>query len=345
MPTLNLTMRVDEIMALYPDVIGTPTDVVLWDYTINRQADYVIGDGVGLTDDATLTYKPYITDESRNTQFIVKETYYVAGDTFYKGVTINFTLIGLNDTAKTLFGTTAANVMKGGNLSDTIKGGAGNDTLFGYASYDRLYGGTGNDKLYGGDATDRLTGDSGNDKLYGEKGNDNLSGGSGNDTLDGGTGNDFMLGDSGNDKLSGGTGNDFLSGGAGKDTLQGGTGNDRLMGGTGADKLIGGTGADVFIFRSLKDSTTSASGRDTILDFDKKDTIDVRGIDAVSKGMTKEDFDFIGTSKFHKVSGELRYEKSKGDTFVYGDVNGDGKADFSIKLEGEYTLTKGDFLL
>lgn len=320
-------MRVDEIIALTPDVIGTPTDVVVWDYTINRNADYVIGDGVGLTDDVTLTYQPYTTEETRHTQFIVTKTYYVAGDVFHKGVTINFTLIGLYDTAKTLFGTSAANVMKGGSLSDTIKGGAGND------------------KLYGGASPDKLLGGAGNDKLYGEAGNDNLSGGSGSDSLDGGAGNDFLLGDSGDDKLFGATGNDFLSGGAGKDTLQGGSGNDRLMGGNGPDKLIGGAGADVFIFRSLKESTTSSSGRDTILDFEKKDTIDARGIDAVSQGMTKEDFNFIGTSKFHKVSGELRYEKSKGDTFIYGDVNGDGRADFSIKLEGEHTLTKGDFLL
>ena len=56
-------------------------------------------------------------------------------------------------------------------------------------------------------------------------------------------------------------------------------------------------------------------------------------------------FKFIGTEKFHGKAGELRFVKDDGDTFVYGDVNGNGKADFAIALDRLLTLTKSDFIL
>jgi hypothetical protein len=45
------------------------------------------------------------------------------------------------------------------------------------------------------------------------------------------------------------------------------------------------------------------------------------------------------------AAGEVRYEVKNGSTFVSADVDGDGKADFSIKFDGAIDFTKADFLL
>jgi serralysin len=165
------------------------------------------------------------------------------------------------------------------------------------------------------------------------------------DVFWGGDGNDTLYGYNGNDRISGGNGSDKLYGANGNDTLKGDAGNDRLEGGAGADKLYGGAGADTFVFRSKADSTTSAP--DTIFDFSRtqKDKIDLSAFDANTTKAGLQDFAFIGTQKFHKTAGELRYEKSGGDTFVYGDLNGDGRADFKIVLDTSVSLLKGDFIL
>ena len=44
-------------------------------------------------------------------------------------------------------------------------------------------------------------------------------------------------------------------------------------------------------------------------------------------------------------AGELRAVKSGGDTLVSGDVNGDGTADFMIRIDGEFTLNASHFSL
>lgn len=56
-------------------------------------------------------------------------------------------------------------------------------------------------------------------------------------------------------------------------------------------------------------------------------------------------FQFIGTAAFSNTAGELRYEVVDGNTYVYGDTNGDGAADFMILLAGSYSLTAGDFVI
>lgn len=169
----------------------------------------------------------------------------------------------------------------------------------------------------------------------------------GNDKISGTKYADNLLGGRGNDSLSGGAGNDLLKGEAGNDTLNGGAGRDKLYGAAGADKLSGGAGADTFLFKSVSESKVGASGRDTILDFSQaqKDRIDLKAIDASTKTGGDQAFDFIGTDKFHKQAGELRFEKKGGDTLIHGDVNGDGKADFSILVDASITFKAGDFIL
>jgi len=74
--------------------------------------------------------------------------------------------------------------------------------------------------------------------------------------------------------------------------------------------------------------------------------IDLRGVDADSTKAGIQAFDFIDNNvAFTKVAGELRTVTEGSDTIIQGDVNGDGKADFSIAVTGIKTFVEGDFLL
>ncbi|PDT80358.1 polysaccharide lyase family 7 protein [Sinorhizobium sp. BJ1] len=244
----------------------------------------------------------------------------------------------------------------GGDGDDTIVGGAGNDTLKGEVGADVLSGGDGDDTFYGGDGddyskgeagADRLDGGNGADTLYGQDGNDTLLGQAGNDRLDGGTGDDTLYGYGDDDRLYGGDGADKLIGGEGADTLYGGAGNDKLYADEGADNLYGGSGADSFIFKSLAASTLTSSGRDDVYQFSQAegDTINLASIDANALVSEGQAFKFIGTDAFSSKAGELRYVNTSSETYIYGDVNGDGAADFSIHVDGVFTLQGSDFVL
>ena len=178
-------------------------------------------------------------------------------------------------------------------------------------------------------------------------GNDTIKATNFDDTFWGGDGHDTLFGYRGADRISGGSGNDTLTGGTGNDTLKGDAGNDKLKGDAGADALVGGAGADTFVFSAQKDSTVAAAGRDTIRDFSRAqgDEIDLRDIDANSKAGGNQAFRFIGSDDFHDKAGELRFERKGGDTLVFGDINGDGKADFSILVDANIAFKAGDFLL
>jgi hypothetical protein len=147
------------------------------------------------------------------------------------------------------------------------------------------------------------------------------------------------------DSISGLGGNDTLRGLAAADVLDGGDGADRLIGGAGADMLTGGLKADIFEFETLSDSTIAASDR--ILDFNRSqgDKIELVDIDANSVLGGNQAFSFIGTAAFSNVAGQLRYFQQDGDTFVAGDVNGDGAADFQLVLDPLVSLISSDFLL
>lgn len=253
-----------------------------------------------------------------------------------------------DDNANTAAGTERTDVLYGLGGNDRLSGDDGNDFLFGDGGNDILKGGDGADYLDGGIGNDRLYGEDGNDRIYGHLGNDKLYGDDGNDLLDGGDGADYLNGGDGNDKLYGQAGNDRLYGGEDKDTLSGGAGNDSLYGGEGSDRLDGGSGADRFVFTSIDDTPNSIPGRDKILDFDRRegDRIVLSAIDANTTKAGNQAFSFIGEKAFSGEAGELRYVNKAGSTFVYGDVNGDGKADFAIQLAStSLDLTGKDFLL
>lgn len=132
------------------------------------------------------------------------------------------------------------------------------------------------------------------------------------------------------------TGNDFdnrLSGGLGADSLFGGRGNDVLVGGKGADVLDGGKGKNVFEFDSVKDSKGAAI--DTIVALGLKDSIDLSAIDADTHTAGDQAFHLV--SSFSHTAGEamLSYDAGTDTTTLELDVNGDGKADGKIHINGD----------
>ena len=56
-------------------------------------------------------------------------------------------------------------------------------------------------------------------------------------------------------------------------------------------------------------------------------------------------FTFIAKQAFTHVKDQLHYVQKGAHTYVEGDTNGDGKADFQIDLLDKIALTKGDFVL
>jgi Ca2+-binding RTX toxin-like protein len=127
--------------------------------------------------------------------------------------------------------------------------GSGNDNVTGTSSADTFYMGFGDDRASMG---------GGNDRVYGQDGNDNLRGGVGNDRVAGDLGNDYVYGETGNDVLFGGEGTDRLYGGDGADNLSGNIGNDALY--------LGLNDGDRDVVNYYIDTTT-ASGQDTIYEF------------------------------------------------------------------------------
>ncbi|WEX89880.1 M10 family metallopeptidase C-terminal domain-containing protein [Sinorhizobium garamanticum] len=163
----------------------------------------------------------------------------------------------------------------------------------------------------------------------------------------GGAGSDSIVGNQAANTLRGYAGNDALNGDRGNDLLDGGLGNDSLYGGAGADRLVGGAGADRFLFKSLAETTVTTTGRDTIYDFvaSQSDRIDLSAIDANTAATGNQAFVFVGTAAFSGGKGELRYDRAASDTYIYGDVNGDRKADFAIHLDDAVAMQKGYFVL
>ncbi|MCV9997304.1 calcium-binding protein [Pararhizobium sp. YC-54] len=233
-----------------------------------------------------------------------------------------------------------------------------------------------------GTSSINATGNYGNNRLTGNDGDNVLNGGAARDTMYGGKGNDTYYVDQVGDKaiespssgtdlvyasvshsiagihienltLTGtsninATGNGLantLIGNIGANSLTGDAGNDKLIGGAGADKLYGGTGADTFLFLFKENSTMST--RDMIYDFSRSqgDKIGLSVIDANDGRAGNQAFIFVGEKAFSHMAQELRYSNTNGDTYVYGDINGDGNADFSVRLDGNIELIKSDFVL
>jgi Ca2+-binding RTX toxin-like protein len=256
---------------------------------------------------------------------------------------------------------------------DLITGSAAADYLIGFGGEDTLRGGSGNDQLFGGSGRDTLDGGLGADFLAGGLDVDLMRGGTGHDTylvaqagdrvIEAAAGGyDSILshvsrtltahverlvligtsaiggrGDGDADVIDGNDAANGLSGEAGNDRLDGDGGADTLDGGAGRDSLTGGWGADTFRFRSAAD----ADG-DRILDFAHgQDRIDLAANDADLARPGNQAFRFLGEAALAGRAGDL----SARGSFLQGDVDGDGIADFVIRLDGDPALGLADLLL
>ena len=127
--------------------------------------------------------------------------------------------------------------------------------------------------------------------------------------------------------------NDELNGREEADLLMGIKGKDTLYGGSGADVLIGGKGKDRFLYTAVEDSLANEEGRDHILDFGKKDKINLQAL--------AEELQYIKKRQFTGTAGEVRFKKET----LSIDIDGDESADFAVALPGVEKLKGSNLLL
>lgn len=261
-------------------------------------------------------------------------------------------LLKIGQAFATQTGTDAGETLLGTDGADRLDGRSGDDRLRGFDGNDELIGGNGNDVLEGGRGDDRMIGGAGNDSYFVDSTGDRVieEANAGFDTVKT-TLNEYTLdanvevlqfidadeatgfGNELNNTLFGNVGNDVLYGLSGDDRLVGGAGDDVLIGGTGRDSLEGGAGADRFVFND--GDFASLTKPDNIRDFDTTsgDVIDLSAIGGR----------FIGSASFGGNAGEVRFGAVGNNTFIYGDRDGDGRADFGIELVGRHVLSEDDF--
>lgn len=208
-----------------------------------------------------------------------------------------------------------------------------------YRGIENVIGNAGADFFTGNDLANLLQGNGGKDTLYGKGGQDILSGNGGADFLYGGAHADTLNGGAANDHLEGGAGGDRLFGALGDDTMKGGAGADYFDGSLGKDKMYAGAdqARDHFVFLSVDDSKKGLSN-DIIFQFNAQhDVIDLSGMRA---RFAYNGFDGATSSGLWLVN------KRGGDVLVRGDVDGDGKHDFQIRLDDvRGVLGEDDFIL
>jgi hypothetical protein len=129
-----------------------------------------------------------------------------------------------------------------------------------------------------------------------------------------------------------GTVDGTILGGAGDDQIVGGAGDDIIAGGSGKDRLTGGAGDDTYVFEGIGESGATIATADRIFDYALGDRIDLSGVDANSTVDGVQGFSFVGDAAFSGAAGELRMAADRGHTVIYGDADGNLKADFALVL-------------
>jgi Ca2+-binding RTX toxin-like protein len=287
-------------------------------------------------------------------------------DTIYGGDAND--IIQGNADSDTLYGGAGVDSLDGGTEIDFLYGEAGNDKLLGGDGDDQLFGGADNDQLTGGAGSDTLTGGTGDDTYFITDFTDTLveASGEGNDivksTVSWTLGDNFerLILEGGGDiigtgnalanQLTGNSGMNSLYGGDGADILNGALGDDALIGGLGNDTLIGGGGADIFIIEQQSLFTSSNPGGRTIETDNVNDyalgldSIDFASIDAIAAtGGVNDAFSIVGA--FNGTAGQMTVTFAGGVTTVLLDVDGDARADYRLRINGDATSDTGNWAL
>ncbi len=155
-----------------------------------------------------------------------------------------------------------------------------------------------------------------------------------------------FAGDLGDNNIVGDEAANTMFGFSGNDTINGGGGDDTIRGGLGRDELTGGEGADTFVFDRTIDSNADAYGRDVITDFSAEDKISFAGL-------VKNDFSFIGSSKFayenYDAAGQIQaLEKAaqklgSGEIDLGRDPSLFGMEDFTLSVAFELNSLDGGY--
>jgi len=270
--------------------------------------------------------------------------------------------------ADDLDGGDGADKLFGGVGADDLIGGLGNDRLDGGSDIDILTGGAGNDTLDGGTGADILSGGADNDIYIVDNAGDQTIelASAGYDivrtALDGwvladniealqlqGIADIDGAGNAGANNLQGNAGANSLDGAAGSDTINGNDGDDTVIGGLGNDLLRGGTGADTFVVRQ-ESIATPVLETDQVYDFDAQDLIDLSAIDANTRLAGNQAFVLVGAftkpDAAHDADvGQMTLTFAGGITTLRLDVNGDGKVDYQMKINGDVTGDSGGWVL
>jgi len=152
---------------------------------------------------------------------------------------------------------------------------------------------------------------------------------------------------------------EFNAGGAGKwNDLPGsgfsrrgiieiGSSADTLVGGLGSDTLTGGLGNDVFMYTSVTESAAGVTNRDTITDFQLGlDKLDLSAIDANPFFSLDQAFGFLGSSATFTNVGQLRYQVSGGNLFLYGNIDANlATSEFELQLTGLAVISASNIIL
>jgi Ca2+-binding RTX toxin-like protein len=149
---------------------------------------------------------------------------------------------------------------------------------------------------------------------------------------------EHVIGSNSSDTITGNTSNNSLNGGAGNDTING-------LGGS--DTLIGGLGNDVFKYTNATESAAGVTSRDTITDFQLGlDKLDLSAIDANSLLALDQAFSFLGNSATFTSAGQLRYQVTGGNLFLFGNIDAIlSTAEFELQLSGLANIAASDIIL
>ncbi|MBD1192579.1 SGNH/GDSL hydrolase family protein [Vulcanococcus sp. Clear-D1] len=145
--------------------------------------------------------------------------------------------------------------------------------------------------------------------------------------------NDLIIGQSRDQVLQGRRGNDVLIGRGRGELISGGPGDDLLEGRGGDERLRGDAGADFFRFTQ---ADTAVGGLDRILDFNPEqgDRLGINAVLGLSNSLSGAGWTYIGSDSFDGSAGQLRFDSG----LLQGDLNGDGRAELQIRLNGISTF-------